>query len=423
MSTLHELRLTLEAHAESLHDTDRVARAGAVHQRVRVVRRRRTTAVVVAAVVAVIAAATVVGTLRTPHEIEPADRLLGVDVPAEIEVLDFPYDLEELRELTDDPRLRLDASDHDRAVLLAATGLGSGSATLYSDGEAVARVRAGEPLAEPVTIGGADADLRVRLDGTDDTARAGVAVYEATGELAPGVSDGKAVFREEVAGNRLLDAGFLEPGESAIALQTQGSIEDLRFVLYCVAPDDVWLTVAIQDNDAAGSSCGNHTGRDAGAGSSITIDQRPAPPDGSAVRVYLTQGALGAQITSPDGVVLGAGVYERSFADQEVLGDRVDSRVEYGGRTWVLDEVVAASTTVDTSAGDVLLGLVTDGSGHQVSWTGGLDRGGNAGMTSNDGGTNTMLAGVLFAGDRYDVRTTGGDARILLYRPEVNGPE
>lgn len=423
MSTLHELRTTLEQHAESLHDAERVDRAAAVRQRVRVVRRRRTATVVLAAVVAMVAVAGLVGALRTPHDVQPVDRLLDVRVPGEIDVLDFPYVLDDLQELTDEPRLRLGGSDNDRAVLLVATGLGPGTATLYADGEAVARVRADDPLAAPVTLGDAEADLRVRLDGTDDTARAGVAVYEATGELPPGVSNGTAVFRDEVAGDRLLDAGFLEPGESAIVLQTQGALRDLRFTFYCVAPDDVWVTVAIEDNEAAGTGCRNHPGLDAGAGTSVVIDQQPAPPDDSAVRVYLTQGALGPQLTSPDDMVLGAAVYERSVADQQVLGDRVDSRVEYASRTWVLDEVAGGSTTVDTAEGDVLLGLVTDGAGQRVSWVGDLDRGGSAAMTTNAGGTNSLLAGVLFAGDRYDVRTTGGEARLLLYRPEVNGTE
>lgn len=423
MSTLHELRTTLEQHADNLHDTERVDRAATVRQRVRVVRRRRITTVVLAAVVAIVAVAGLAGALRTPHEVQPADRLLGVDVPGEIEVLDVPYALDDRHELTDDPRLRLGDAGHDRALLLVATGLGSGTATLYADGEAVARVRADDPLAAPVTIGDTEADLRVRLDGTDGAARAGVAVYEATGELPPGVSNGTAVFREQVAGNRLLDAGFLEPGESAIVLQTQGALRDLRFTFYCVAPDDIWVTLAIADNEAAGTGCGNHTGLDAGTGTSVVIDQQPAHPDGSAVRVYLTEGALGAQLTSPDDMVLGAAVYERSVADQQVLDDRVDTRVEFAGRTWVLDEVVGGSAAVDTADGDVLLGLVTDGSGQRVSWAGSLDRGGSATMTTNAGGTNSLLAGVLLAGDRYDVRTTGGEARLLLYRPEVNGTE
>ena len=110
--------------------------------------------------VVVVAGAATAGQLRSPDRLQPAEQVVGVDVPGSIDVLGFPYDLERTSELTDgDVRVRKTSTD--QAVTLAASGLGSGSATLYQDDEAVARVRSGEPLAVPLPIYDASSTFRV----------------------------------------------------------------------------------------------------------------------------------------------------------------------------------------------------------------------------------------------------------------------
>jgi hypothetical protein len=413
MNTLDDLRNTLDQHAEGLADTEHHVRPVAVRARVRAVRRRRAAAAAVSVVVVVLAAVAGAAVLREPSEIQPADpTVAGVDVPKTIEVVGFPYELRQLHSLSDD-HLALTATGSERAVLLAASGLGSGSATLYSDDVPVARVRGDQQVAAPVALGDGAPDLRVRFDGTEAEARAGVALYETTGRLADGTDNGEAVFRDEVAGNPLLDAGFAEPGQRAVLLQAGGRLDALRVVMYCDGSQDLWIHVAIDGEDAISSGCGDR-GRDAGAGSSGTLDDWGAGDH--RFRIYLTRGADGPEITA-DGATFGAGIYALPTTDREILGIRVASRVEYDGRTWALDDVTTAPASVDTADGDVLLGVVTRDSHPRVSWTGALDRGSEDSVYGNRGGSALALGGVLLAGDRYDVKAVGEGTRLLLYRP------
>ncbi|WP_028643065.1 hypothetical protein [Nocardioides sp. URHA0020] len=412
MNTLHDLRSTLDRHAEGLDDTERYVRPVAVRARVRAVRRRRAGVAGVAAVLVVIAGIAAADVMRGPDRIAPADRVVaGVDVPGSIELQGFPYDLTDLVDLTDDPT-HVEPADHEEAVLLAASGLGPGSATLYSDGQAVARVRGDEQISVAYPVGDGGTGLQVRLHDADPGARAGVAVYEATGALASGIDNGSVVFRDEYAGEPLLGAAFAEPGRSSVEFQARGAAI-MRYVFYCDGPDSLFINVDVDGRPGLASSCGS-SGVDAANGTSGTLDGLDPSRD-HAVRVYLTRGSDGPEV-APSDVTFGAGVYASGYAGQRVQGQDVARAVEYAGRTWVLDSAEVAPLDID-APDDVLIGVIGSGPALRATWTGRLSHGGSSSISSPDRGTST-LGGVLLGGDRYDVTLRGGEGRVLVYRPE-----
>lgn len=427
MNTLDDLRSTLGGRADALDDTDRYIRPVAVRARIRVARRRRTASVAAAAVLAVAGAALTVDSLHQPDTIEPAGKVLGLDVPGEVSISGFPYDLVRGVELpATKPRLHLD-SDDGRAVSLVARDLGSGSATLYADGEPIARVRGEEHLTAPVPT--AATRLRVRFDGAPADARAALALYDSTGELAAGVtdSDGSAVFRDTIGGDRLLTGAFSRPGESEVTVHFTGAFSDVSFSEYCSTRErGLWLNVEVDDQGPISGPCRDDTTRDPGTSSSSfeghTVRAR-------VVRAYLTRGADGPEVSS-DATVLGVAVYREAPGARLVLGMRTAQEVEYAGRTWVLDRVEgqpdgghdAVPVTIDTADGDRLLGLVARGATVGASWTGRLTHGTSSYLGAGRGSAST-LGGVLLAGDRYRVTFDSEDGSdfegaLLVYRPE-----
>ncbi|MBA2956017.1 hypothetical protein GON03_16890 [Nocardioides sp. MAH-18] len=399
MNTLDDLRDTLERHADILHDTERYVRPVAVRARIRAVRRRRAAAVAVAAVLVLVGGVAAASVLRSPGTPQPAS-VLGVDVPATIDVLGFPYTFEETEELGEGERHQLDELDGERAITLVGSDLGDGSATLLSDGEPVARVRTGEASAAPLPVGGTDPVLEVRYDGTPAGARAGVAIYEATGELAAGVSNGSVVFRDTYAGRPLLGAAFSAPGESSVEFDADGG-PTMRFVVYCDGPSDLWVNLDIDGEPGMAGTCGADGTADLAAGSSATLDGLGAGKH--VVRVFVSHERDGAP-ADVDEVTVGAGVY--------VAGDSL----EYAGRTWLSDAADTSPLTLELASEDLLLGA--SGSGDlRLTWRGELDEGGSDG-TIGQSSEGSLVAGVLLAGDTYQIRATGRGARILTYRPE-----
>jgi hypothetical protein len=315
-------------------------------------------------------------------------------------VLGFPYTFEETEELGQGERHQLDELDGERAITLVGSGLGDGSVTLLSNGEPVARARAGQASAAPLPIGGSGPLLEVRYDGTPDGARAGVAIYEATGELAAGVSNGSVVFRDSYAGQPLLGAAFSAPGESSVELDVNGG-PTMRFVVYCDGPRDLWVTLDIDGEPGTAGGCGADGQADLAAGSSATLAGLGTGKH--VLRVFVSHERDGAP-ADVDDVTVGAGAY--------VAGDSV----EYAGRTWLSDAADTSPLTLELASEDVLLGASGSGS-LRLTWRGELDEGGSDG-TIGQSSRGSLVAGVLLAGDTYQISATGHDARILTYRPE-----
>ena len=411
MNTLDDLRSTLESHADGLDDTERYARPVAVHARIRAVRRRRAGLAAAAAAVVLLAGVATVDSLRTPDTVQPADHVVvGVDVPATIDVLDFPYALRDLHELDD--AFRVQPSDGEQAVALAASGLGSGSATLYADGEAVARLRGDQQVAAPYPIGDGGTGLEVRFSGTGPGARAGVAVYAATGEMPDGVSDGTSVFRDTVAGNRLITAAFAAPGTTSVTVQASGPLDQLQIASRCSdATEGIWFNLSVDgDGPVQWGQCS-----DGGVDNTPSATLGSRDPGRHTFTAYATRGENGPRVPVDE---LGVGLYATEPATP-VGNASAAATVESAGRTWRLTETLdATQTVVDTADGDRLVGFAASAGRAWITWRGDLDDG----RSSEVGGGGTIYGPVLLAGDRYQVtlhqRAATGQARILVYRPE-----
>lgn len=420
MNTLDELRGTLTRHADELEDAQRYVRPVAVRARIRTVRRRRAGGAAAAFAVVAVTGVAAVSTLDGPDPIQPAGpSVVGVEVPRQVSVAGFPYALERTAAVTPGEGLRLDRSDQELAVSLVASDLGSGSATLLVDGEAVARARGGEDVELPVPVGSGQR-LRVRLDGAGPQSRAGVAVYESTGELAEGVDNGTAVFRRSVAGSPLLTAAFAPEGAGEVTVTFRGRLSEARFASYCTTTEKgLWLNVEVDDDGPISGPCQVSDARDAASSWSSFEDDHPATRH--TVRAYLTHGSQGPEVDAAQ-AELGVGVYEQPADTREVQGMTVDPLVEYAGRTWQLVEVDAdGATRLDVRGTDRLLGFVAEGPMVRARWVGALDRGGSSYLGSSQGPAR-MVAGVLLAGDRYDVRLVDSRDRavpgsLLIYRP------
>ncbi|MFC6342852.1 hypothetical protein ACFP8W_12765, partial [Nocardioides hankookensis] len=383
---------------------------------------------VAVAAVAVLAAVATVGPLGGSQQVEPAGpTVIGIDVPQAATISGFPYAVSDTEVFPSArPRLTLDETDSERAVSLVASDLGDGSATLWADGEAIARARGDQQVTAPVPTGATT--LQVRFDGIGDGAQAGIAVYDATGELADGVSnaDGTAVFRDDVAGDELLASGFSEPRSSEVSVDFTAAFSDVRFSEYCTTDErGLWINVEIDDQGPISGPCRDDDYRDPGTSSSSFEGDRVR---GHVVRAYLTRGADGPEVTS-DSAVVGVAVYRQSPRAQLVLGMRVEQQVEYAGRTWVLDRLEdqpagsrdAVRTTVDTADGDRLLGLVGRGASVGARWSGRLADGTSSFLGATTGAASS-IGGVLLAGDRYDVTLDSEDGSdfqgvLLVYRP------
>ena len=426
MSTLHDLRETLERHAEELHDGDRPARADAVRRRVRVVRRRRAAATALAAAVVVTGGVGAVASLQAPRAPEVAGpSVVGVAVPEEVAIHGFPYALADRDGVEGaDDRLRLDGSDEQRAVSLVGSGLGAGSATLFVDGSAVARVFADDPVAVPVPVAASDADavLRVELYDTPAGARTGVAVYDATGELAPGTDNGTAVFRDTVAGSRLLGADFSEQGEASAALSFEAPLSTTTITSFCRTEEPgLWMQVLLDGGDMSSrGQCGTDPDPDA-YGSSFGSGGGGTASGPHTVEVRVTRGQQGEVVT--DAVVeLGVAAY-RSGGRVRVAGASAPEVVEHLGRTWRLDLDEVGAVLGIRAETDLLVGFVAEGGPVRATWRGDLTSGSTSSAETTGGGPGVMVEGLMLAGDTYDVRLVSDDGAVvdgalLVYRPE-----
>ncbi len=423
MSTLHDLRETLERHADGIDDTGRHDRAVAVRGRVRVARRRRTAAGAVAAALVVTGGVAGVASLRGPASVDPADStVVGVTVPERVDIHGFPYELTGGDPIEGEAdRLRVPLSG-TRAVSLVADGLGSGSVTLYADGEPIVREFGSDAVSLPVPIpgSGAQSTLRVELEGAPPGATVGVALYAATDELAVGVDDGSVVFRRSVGDAQLLTAAFAEPDEAMASVSFTAPLADVTLTAHCRTEErGLWLRVELDGELTQHGQCGDGADRDAG-GSSWSGGGEASRPH--TVTAYVTRGRAGAVVEDAE-VGLGVAAYTRGRTVR-LGGADVASVVEHAGRTWRLDtdasRAAGASGRVRAAETDLLLGFVAEGRIVRATWRGSLTRGGTTYVDASTGPA-TMVDGLLLRGDSYEVELESDgplvDGTLLVYRP------
>ncbi|GAW51575.1 MULTISPECIES: hypothetical protein [unclassified Nocardioides] len=426
MNTLHDLRTTLGREAAGFDDTERHGRAAAVHQRVRVARRRRATAAAAAAAVVLVAAVATGGVLLGGSGlVEPAGPVTDVAVPEQVEVNGFPYELDEVRQVAPGEDVSVGTGE-DVAVMLLATGLGDGSATLSTGDVALARVLAGQERSAPVTGPHGLAYVSGDLDDAPDGAQIGVAVYRPTDELANGFSYDTVVFPSDIGDRKVLNAAFIQGGESSASVVIRGRLDDFAFADYCsTTQPDLTINVEVDGEFFGSTQCQEFmtASRNAASGG---WSQPAGGPGRHVVRAYLTRGDGGGEVALEPGTLAGIGAY-RWTARRDVIGQPVPETVEWGGRRWMLEDVVdqaapgqPVETTVDTDSGDRLLGYVTRG-GVDVWWNGGLVGRARDSFPATGSTTYDRLAGVLLAGDSYEVTATptdaNGRAALLIYRP------
>ena len=434
MSTLDDLRETLGRHAEGLDDTGRHVRAAAVRRRARLARRRRTVATAVAATAVLVGGAGAVASWPDGRQADVATpTVVDVAVPEEVSIHGFPYELSDSRALEDaGDTLRLEASDESRALVLVGTDLGSGSATLYVDDVAVARVFAGDQVGIPVPLPPSDARTAVRVEvdraptapeaSAPAGARTGVAIYDATGDLAPGLAndDRTAVFRSVIAGESLETASFAPPGATRMTTTLARLSSATRTTWLCRTDEpDLWVHVTSGGNESRGR-CGPGSGPDAGVGSSWSGG---ADRGLQRVEVTVTRGEDGPVAEDPD-LQLGVARYGAGETTR-VGGTEVTTVVEHAGRTWRLDTELSqgGSTALRLAADtDLLLGIVAKGREVHATWKGDLSSGSTGYFTARSQAPSTMVDTVLLRGDTYDVELVSeGELEtgaLLVYRPE-----
>jgi hypothetical protein len=335
MNTIQDLRSTLDREARALHDDNVVARTVAVRGRVRTVRRRRAAAVVAAAAVAVAGVAVGVTTGSDGPAPAAQRRLVGQAVPAEMTSLGWTYAFGEGTEGDGTARLRLESSDQPRLVTWATAGEDQ-SVTVQRSPERPWPSSSADFADFTVVHPGFDG--RVSVTGNGPVA---VAVYELTDEAPDGYTRGGVTFREDVGGDRLLEAVVGEPGVAELELEVTPGTRRLALPTLCTGgPRGTWTHLAINGEEVTwGPGCDD--GRfDPGAGGFET-SAGAGPTTG--LRLWVTEGEDGP-LVSDDSLLLGLGVYEVEPASARAARQRVDELIERDGHLWRL---------VDTTTGEV----------------------------------------------------------------------
>ncbi|MFC6287199.1 hypothetical protein ACFP3Q_08890 [Nocardioides sp. GCM10027113] len=330
MSTLDDLRNTLDQQARGLHDDAVADRADAVRGRVRAVRRRRAAAVVAAAAVAV--AGVAVAVTDGSSDIDPAsDReLVGQVAPSAMSSLGYVYEYSSGQEGTDRLEVELAAGDGPRLVSWA-TGSEAQEVTYWlSDG------RAGR--ADAVDFGdfvwvspGYEGTFTLKGDGD-----LGVAVYELSEGFDPpaGYTERGITFRQNIAGATLAGADLGEPGDAELTVEADVSGRVQLSFLCAGGPANTWTHYEVdgRPGGAFGPGCDDGAFDPGDGGVTTTVDLTGSPVQ---VRMWVTRGEDGPRVDDED-LTVGLGLYEPPPPAARLAGQRVEEVVERLGHRWRL---------------------------------------------------------------------------------------
>jgi hypothetical protein len=324
MSTLDELRRTMDRRADEIHDEAVHVRAAAVRRRGRQVRRQRR---VGAGIATLAAAATVVAVVALPggRSPQPADRrLLGMEAPATMTSLGYTYAFS--RGIEGDATrttVKLPASDSARLLTWADRGV------------ATIRVRAAD--GRRIVSTGDFRDFVTIPPGTSGTwtitgTATAAAVYRLDPSLAPdGVTKAGITYRSNVLDRTLLQADIGEAGQADL----QGSVNlpggRVGVSGFCTGgTKKTWIHFDVANGvKFFGASCSAPVFDPGGH-----LDSEFRSVDTNAtVRVWATEGEHGPLSTSPD-LRLGYGFYTLSHDTVSVAGYRLEQQVEHDGHVW-----------------------------------------------------------------------------------------
>ena len=436
MNTLDDLRATLAGHADDAVGPTIDPRVHAVHARIARVRRQRRASLAGGLAAVVLIAAGAVGAITLPRHDTPSPALVaGHALPPTVDVYGFGYRLGTTAQSHPGDRrltLKLPASGKDRVVSLVGTGLGSGSATLnYTENEppGMDRTSGDSALDLPVPISSAKTSLTVTVTGASKTAQVGLAVYDRTDAMPPGVVGDGAVFRDRVAGKTLLAGAFGKAGQSEVSITVRGPVRNVQMVDFCRAPENagkkVWIDVSWTGEPyGLGTQCTSGTDEDAGAVGGGSPQGGFGP--GRHTVTIRTVGGPGRDAKPIDvpGVRIGVAAY-RLGAQTRVLGTDIADTVEANGRTWTLDRVVpldGGRATIPAGTSPLYVGEAFRGGG--TLWFAFRAADGTESHSSsfgNGAGLAAMWGDLIPIGasEKVTLHATRPEARadLLIYRP------
>lgn len=430
MNTIDDLKATLAADASSVDGVPHTARAAGVDGKIRAIRRQRRAGAV--AGVAALAAIVGFGVLpalsddpRAPQDEEL--EVAGHVVPREIEILDFPFRFVASAESQRGDatlELELDDSDRRRAVAVAVDDLPAGATvTLAEDGALLARVVGPSKLDDPLPVGRDEGTLTLTVSGGSEETRVGLATYERTGELAPGLTDpgGTVVFRDHVADRSLVGGAWVDPATGEASFTVRGRLDEIRVSDYCDSNGArVFYVVAIDDGVFQSGRCD-----DLG-----TFDEDPAgggwASSGASthgvhhVRMWTTDRQFSEKVVPFPGVLAGSAAYD-ARPGRPVLGEEIPELTEWDGRLFELEAVDGRTHHLEAD-GPRLVGFVLgskDGTWLRIQPEKGPVREGT-GLDGDNGGSS--LDTLLWPGQAYDLslvdlRGEPVDGALLIYRP------
>ena len=327
MSTLDELRRTLDEHADSLHDDGAHVRAAAVRRRGRQVRRQRRIGVAVAAA-AVVATTAAVVTLPGGDSPQPADRhLLGMEAPASLQSLGYTYDF--ARGVVGDADrtvVRLAASDQPRLLSWADKGVDTIRVRTADD-----RVIASHGDFEDFTIIPPGQSGTWTITGANTAA----AIYTLDTTRPPdGATQDGITYRSRVLDRRLIGAQVGQVGESSVRSTIQLPAGRIGFSSYCTGGDEnTWFHVEIQG--ATSSFGANCTAPVFDPGGNLETQFRWKTAGPTQVHAWATEGEHGPVLDHRP-VRITFGFYSMGHDTIEVAGTDMDQQVEYDGHVWAI---------------------------------------------------------------------------------------
>ncbi|MEQ6899797.1 hypothetical protein [Nocardioides sp. YIM 152588] len=430
MTDLDDLRAQLQRDAASVTGAPDPARLGQVQRRIRAIRRRRhgAMAVAVAAVVAAVAVGVPVLVGRGTGDV--ADR-----VPEHVTVLGFDYTIAQAAGGVRGGAgvtVELPPGDLQRVALVSAAHLPDGSqVTLFDQYDrVVGRLVGGGAELPPVPIDAVPGTLRVAAnDVTDDTVLR-LTVYERTDVLPEGITNGTAVYRQQVGGATLVEGGFLPDGASSVSFQVEGPLESLAFSFDCARGADTGVvgSMAIDGDTVVSGRCGPRSIAE-DAGTSWTRPGNDADRLDArihTVTIFTSDRVFSEESVPFDGVEMGVGIY-RAGPAVLVSGAHVDQIIEANGRLWKLEEAPGRRVRLAVTETDEprLIGIVAGGGDPLASV--GLARNGRTGGTPGiQSATGWSLTRIVWPGQSptltlVDERGRPADGSVLVYRPLADG--
>ena len=325
MSTLDELRRTMDQHADDIHDDAVHVRALAVRRRGQQVRRQRR---VGAGIATVAAAAAVVAVVALPagHTPQPADRtLLGMQAPGSLESLGYTYDFSHgIVGDADRAVVRLAASDQPRLLTWADKGVGTIRVHTADD-----RVIASHGDFQDFTAIPPGQSGTWTITGTHTAA----AIYTLDATRPPdGATKAGITFRQSVQDRDLVGAQIGDLGETSLRSSMRLPAGRIAFASFCTGGDQrTWVHAELKDG--SGSFGANCTSPVFDPGGNAESEFAWKHDSTTQVRVWATEGENGPVVDDPD-LRLGFGVYSMGKDTVDVAGFEVDQQVEYDGHVW-----------------------------------------------------------------------------------------